>query len=76
LQNLSTTSATVVSPLSTTLKIRRRTRPEVPAQTPYSSRVVKAQVRHSTNTGQTSHSFEARRTALMDMVGWSSSFPK
>ena len=55
----------MVWPLSTILKIRRRTRPEVPAQTPYSSRVVNAQVRHSMKTGHTSHSLEARRTALM-----------
>jgi hypothetical protein len=66
----------VVTPLSTILKMRLRTRPEVPAQTPYSSRTVSAQVKHSMNTGHTSHSFEARRTWLMDMVGCPSSSPK
>ena len=62
----------MVSPLSTILKMCLRTRPEVPAQIPYSSRTVSAQVRHSTYTGHTSQSLAAARICRIGIIGWSS----
>jgi hypothetical protein len=68
--------STVASPVSISANILRLVRPEVPAQTPYSSLTVSAWRRHSVNTGHTSQSLAALRTCLMLIVGWVSSSPK
>lgn len=58
----------MTSPLEIMARICFLTLPVLPAQMPYSSRLVTAQVMHSRKTGQTSHRRAARLTSEMFMV--------